>query len=161
MFGCFLPCLAKVFLMDIWVYFQLLALASEAVRTHLVTTSLSERLVAQSPRKWWNGSKGICTDFCDPPCLLLPASPKATSQHLAHIHFSSRWTRLPSGQSLAPAFGVFIYRSQNRFFLAPSVHSPGKGWVLVSFCGCDKYQATAACQGKGYFFLQVSGHSTS
>lgn len=85
------------------------------------------------PQEVVDWAKGICVDFCDPPCLLLAASLKATSQHLAHIHFSSRWTRLSSGQSLAPAFGVFIYRSQNRFFLSPSAHSPGKGWSwLVS-----------------------------
>ena len=41
-----MPYLTKLFLTDIWVYFQLPAPASEAVRSHLAPILLAENLVA-------------------------------------------------------------------------------------------------------------------
>lgn len=49
-----MPYLTKLFLTDIWVYFQLPAPASEAVRSHLAPTLLAENLVALPE----NGRKG-------------------------------------------------------------------------------------------------------
>lgn len=129
-----MPYLTKLFLMDTWVCFQLPALASEAVRSHLAPTSLSEHLVAQTPKSGGQGRRECALISVTLCVYCLSATPKATRQHLPKFISSlGGQTRLSPGQSLSPALSVFIFCSKNRFVIAHPCTLSDKGCVSVRF----------------------------